>query len=82
MSKKFKFYQQVHRAFDRAASLTDYDPKMLAQIRECNSIYHVAFPVRRDDGSIEVIHGWRAEHSHHKLPTKGGIRFSYLVTED
>ena len=82
MAKKFKFFQQVHRAFDRAAALTDYDETMLAQIRECNSIYHITFPLRRDDGSMEVIHGWRAEHSHHKLPTKGGIRFSYLVTED
>jgi glutamate dehydrogenase (NAD(P)+) len=55
---------------------------MLAQIRECNSVYHFSFPVKRDDGSIEVVHGWRAEHSHHKLPTKGGIRFSYMVSED
>ncbi len=82
MSKKFKFFEQVNHAFDRAAAMTDHDPRMLSQIRECNSVYHMSFPVIRDDGSIEAIHGWRAEHSHHKLPTKGGIRFSYLVTED
>jgi len=82
VSKKFKFFEQVNRSFDRAAALTDHDPAMLSQIRECNSVYHMSFPVKRDDGSIEAIHGWRAEHSHHKLPTKGGIRFSYLVTED
>lgn len=45
-------------------------------------MYHMSFPLRRDDGSIEVIHAWRAEHSHHKLPTKGGIRFSLDVNED
>ncbi|MCP4204159.1 MAG: Glu/Leu/Phe/Val dehydrogenase [bacterium] len=55
---------------------------MLAQVRECNAVYHFTFPARRDDGSIETIHGWRAEHSHHKLPTKGGIRYSHLVNED
>ena len=33
-------------------------------------------------GTIQTIHGWRAEHSHHKLPTKGGIRYSTLVNED
>ncbi|MCH7665663.1 MAG: Glu/Leu/Phe/Val dehydrogenase [Acidobacteria bacterium] len=55
---------------------------MLSQIRECNAVYHFAFPVKRDDGAIEVIHGWRAEHSHHKLPTKGGIRYSSKVSED
>jgi glutamate dehydrogenase (NAD(P)+) len=80
--KTRKFFEQVNRAFDRAAALTRHDPRMLAQIRECNSVYHFAFPVKRDDGSIEVVHGWRAEHSHHKLPTKGGIRFSYMVSED
>jgi len=82
MSEEFRFFEQVNRSFDRAAALTDYDPDLLGQIRECNSVYHITFPVRRDDGSIEAIHAWRAEHSHHKLPTKGGIRFSYLVTED
>ena len=42
----------------------------------------MTFPLKRDDGEIEVIHAWRAEHSHHKQPTKGGIRYSTLVNED
>ena len=37
--------------------------------------------MRHADGSIEVVHAWRAEHSHHKLPTKGGIRYSPQVDE-
>lgn len=76
------FFDQVSQNFDRAAALTDHDPTLLAQIKECNSVYHIAFPLRRDNGDIEVIHAWRAEHSHHKLPTKGGIRFSPDVNED
>lgn len=82
MSRQFRFFEQVNRSFDRAAALTKHDPRMLAQVRECNAVYHFTFPARRDDGSIETIHGWRAEHSHHKLPTKGGIRYSHLVNED
>ncbi len=82
MSKQFRFFEQVNRSFDSAAALTKHDPRMLSQIRECNAVYHFAFPVKRDDGAIEVIHGWRAEHSHHKLPTKGGIRYSSKVSED
>ncbi len=76
------FYQDVNNSFDRAAALTDHDEALLAQIRACNSVYRVTFPIRRDDGSIETIHAWRAEHSHHKLPTKGGIRYSLMVNED
>ncbi|MGH9465169.1 MAG: Glu/Leu/Phe/Val family dehydrogenase, partial [Thermoanaerobaculia bacterium] len=53
-----------------------------AKIKECNGVYHVTFPLVRDDGSIETIHAWRAEHSHHRLPTKGGIRYSEDVSED
>ncbi len=76
------FFDQVNQNFDKAASLTDHDPRLLNQIKACNSVYRVAFPLKRDDGSIEVIHGWRAEHSQHKLPTKGGIRYSLAVNED
>jgi glutamate dehydrogenase (NAD(P)+) len=82
LAKQFRFFEQVNRSFDRAAALTKHDPQMLAQVRECNAVYHFTFPARRDDGSIETLHGWRAEHSHHKLPTKGGIRYSNLVNED
>ena len=68
--------EQVDRAFDRAAALTNHDPAMLAQIKTCNTVCRFAFPIRRDDGSVRVVNAWRAEHSHHRLPTKGGIRFS------
>ncbi len=82
MTKKPSFVKQVNRSFDRAAALTKHHPTLLNQIRECNSIYYISFPLRRDDGSIEVIRSWRAEHSHHRQPTKGGIRFSLAVNED
>ena len=76
------FFEQVNRNFDKAAVLTDHDPLLLSQIKDCNSVYYMTFPLRRDDGSIETIHAWRAEHSHHKLPTKGGFRYSQSVNED
>jgi glutamate dehydrogenase (NAD(P)+) len=76
------FFEQVNRAFDRAAALTTHDPTLLQQIRHCKSVYRISFPLKRDDGTIEVIHAWRAEHSHHKLPTKGGIRYSMAVSDD
>ena len=82
MNPNTSFWAQVCANFDKAAALTDHPKGILDQIKECNSIYKVVFPLKRDDGRVEVIHGWRAEHSHHKLPTKGGIRYAMSVNED
>lgn len=82
MSGEIKFFDQVNANFDKAAAYTKHPRGLLEQIQVCNSVYHIAFPVERDDGSIEVVHGWRAEHSQHKLPTKGGIRYDWRVNED
>lgn len=78
----YKFFEQVNKAFDRAAAYTRFEKGLLEQMKACNDVLHITFPLERDDGSIEVIHGWRVEHSHHKLPTKGGIRYSMTVNED
>jgi len=76
------FLEQVNTNFDKAAACTKHPQGLLRQIKTCNSFYHMRFPVRLDDGSIEVVEAWRAEHSQHKLPTKGGIRFAANVNAD
>jgi Glutamate dehydrogenase/leucine dehydrogenase len=82
MKTVLSFFEQVNLNFDKAAKYTNYSPGILNEIKICNSVYHMTFPLKRDNGTIETIHAWRAEHSHHKLPTKGGIRYSTLVNED
>ena len=82
MSTTRSFTEQVNRNFDKAAAYTEHDAGLLAQIKICNSTYHMTFPLKRDDGSIQTIQAWRAEHSQHKLPVKGGIRYSSVVNED
>jgi len=74
-------WSEVCRAFDRAAAHTSHPSGLLNQMKQCNYVCRLAFPIRRDDGSVEVIHAWRAEHSNHKMPTKGGIRYSKIVDE-
>ncbi len=77
-----KFFEQVNRNFDKASAFTKYPTGLLEQIKICNSVYHITFPLKKDDGAIETIHAWRAEHSHHKLPVKGGVRYSPNADED
>jgi glutamate dehydrogenase (NAD(P)+) len=76
------FFDEVNQYFDQAARFTDYPPGLLNQIRLCNSVYRFDFPLRRHDGTIDVIRAWRVEHSHHKLPVKGGIRYAPEVYEE
>ncbi len=82
MTSPTRFFDQVNINFDRAAALTDHPKGILDQIKAINSLIHFSFPVKRDSGEIEVLHAWRAEHSHHMLPTKGGIRYAAMVDED
>jgi len=69
----------VQANFEKAAKLTDCAPGLLNQILQCNSVLRVQFPLRRDNGQVEVIRGYRAQHSHHVTPCKGGIRYAAVV---
>jgi glutamate dehydrogenase (NAD(P)+) len=75
------FFDTVNSYFEKAAALTEYPRGLLEQIKACNSVYAFEFPIRRA-GGYEVISAWRVEHSHHRLPVKGGIRFAPMVNED
>lgn len=79
--RKHSFFDDVLNYFDRAASYTNYPKGLLDQIKYCNSVYRMRFPVRIKD-KIEVFTAYRVEHSQHKLPVKGGIRFSLSVNQD
>jgi glutamate dehydrogenase (NAD(P)+) len=76
------FFGQVNRMFGTAAEHTDHKLGVLYQIRACDNIIRFEFPIKRDDGTIQVIRGYRAEHSHHMEPTKGGIRYAPNVNVD
>jgi glutamate dehydrogenase (NAD(P)+) len=76
------FFGDVNRYFDRAAALLNYPQGLLDQIRHCNSVYFMQFPIRKPKGGYEVISAWRVEHSQHRRPTKGGIRYSQAVNQD
>lgn len=51
----------------------------LGMLNPCVHVFEVTLPFRRDDGTYEMIQGYRAQHSVHRRPTKGGIRYSLDV---
>ena len=78
---EYSFFGAVEKSFDKAAKFTKWDQGVLEQIKQCNSVYRMHFPVKIGD-TVEVIKAYRVQHSHHKTPCKGGIRFSTSVNLD
>jgi glutamate dehydrogenase (NAD(P)+) len=76
-----KFFESVNRNFAKAAAFTGLPPGLLNQIKACNTVLRMRYPVRIGN-DFEVIEAYRAQHSHHRMPTKGGIRFSMDVEQE
>ena len=79
--KELSFLEGVNFNFDKAASYTKIPSGLLDQIRACNSVYKMTFPVKIGN-NYEVIEAYRVQHSHHRSPTKGGIRYSSHVNQE
>ena len=75
------FRENVNLAFDLALATLDVPEKLGYYIKCGNNVYQVRFPVKIN-GEVESFIGWRAVHSEHRLPTKGGIRFAPMVSQD
>jgi glutamate dehydrogenase (NAD(P)+) len=74
-SNQTSFLDNVNLCFDRAAAAIELPSGLAQQIRTCNAICEMKFGVELH-GGYEVFTGWRATHSEHVLPVKGGIRYA------
>jgi len=75
------FYESVQKYFDNAAIHTGLPDGLLGQIKSCNAVYRIHFPVKFGN-EVKVIEAYRVQHSHHRSPTKGGIRYSNHVNQE
>ena len=75
------FMHSVKRMYDFAVARTDLPSGIAELLGECRSVYQVRFQVKIQ-GEYQVFKGWRATHSEHRLPAKGGIRFATAVNQD
>ncbi|MCB9307056.1 MAG: Glu/Leu/Phe/Val dehydrogenase [Lewinellaceae bacterium] len=81
MSGQISFFESVGNYVEKAAAYTDIPKGLLQQIKACNLVLRIRFPIRVN-GDYQVIEAYRAQHSHHRLPTKGGIRYAESVDQD
>jgi glutamate dehydrogenase (NAD(P)+) len=81
LQKEPGFRDSVDMMFNRAVRLMDLSPGLEEKIRVCNATYTVRFGVRLR-GAIHTFTGYRAVHSEHLEPVKGGIRYALSVHQD
>lgn len=70
------FLEMVQMYFDGASKHIDIPKYYLNLIKSTKAAIKFNFPLVKDDGTIQVIQAYRAQHSLHYLPTKGGTRYA------
>ncbi len=80
--QKRNLFEDVAFFFDKASQHTKYSKDLLNLIKQCKTVGRFNFPIRRTNGTLDMISSWRIEHSYHMQPTKGGIRYSEHVNEN
>src|SRR5687767_15294202 len=72
----------AQQQFDLAADRLNLDPGLRRVMREPRRELIVHFPVKMDDGSVQVFTGYRIQHNLGRGPAKGGIRYHQNVSLD
>jgi hypothetical protein len=76
LKKEPQFLEMVKLYFDEASKIVDIPHYYIDLIKNAKAAIRINFPLVRDNGQIEVITAFRAQHSLHYLPTKGGTRYA------
>ena len=81
-AEHYKFFEVVQGYLEQAASVVNL-PRHIAEIlsQPKNEII-VHFPVRLDNGQMQLFKGYRIQHNNIRGPYKGGIRYHESVTLD
>jgi glutamate dehydrogenase (NAD(P)+) len=82
MSDELNPFAIAQAQLDEAAKILELDPAVHEMLRWPLRELHVTLPVRMDDGTVKVFHGFRVQYNDSRGPTKGGIRFHPDETVD
>jgi len=81
LDKKPTFLENVEMMVNDTIDCIKIDSNISKILKTCRSVIQLKFPVKIK-GEIKIFHGWRAVHSNHRLPVKGGIRYSTDVNQE
>ncbi|WP_336136646.1 glutamate dehydrogenase GdhB [Natronomonas amylolytica] len=74
--------ETARRQLQLAAAYLDIDPNTVERLKHPAKVQEVTVPIKRDDGTVEVFTGYRAQHDSVRGPYKGGLRYHPEVTRD
>ncbi|MEF8906116.1 MAG: glutamate dehydrogenase GdhB, partial [Haloarculaceae archaeon] len=74
--------ETARRQLRHAAEHVDIDPDVVERLEHPTKVQEVTVPIERDDGTVDVFTGYRAQHDSVRGPYKGGLRFHPDVTRD
>ena len=74
--------QTARRQLHHAAAHLDIDQNIVERLRYPTAVHEVTIPIKRDDGTVEVFTGYRAQHDSVRGPYKGGLRYHPEVSRD
>jgi len=79
---KTSMYDSVMKQFNKAADVLDLNPNIRKILSHTNNEIVVHFPVRMDNGKVEVFTGYRVQHNNSLGPYKGGLRYHQTIDLD
>lgn len=74
--------ETARRQLHHAAERLEIDPNVVRRLRHPAKVHEVTLPIERDDGTVEVFTGYRAQHDSVRGPYKGGLRYHPEVNRD
>ncbi len=82
MPEELNPFAIAQKQLDMAAEIMQLDPALHELLRWPVRELHVTLPVKMDDGSSRIFHGFRVQYNDARGPTKGGLRFHPHETID
>ncbi|MBD8028578.1 Glu/Leu/Phe/Val dehydrogenase [Ureibacillus sp. Re31] len=82
MAENLNLFTSTQDVIKEALNKLGYEESMYELLKEPLRMLRVRIPVKMDDGTTKVFTAYRAQHNDAVGPTKGGVRFHPMVSED